>query len=291
MALPTIVVTGANGQLGSELKELHSQYPQFNWVFTTREELDLTDEKSIKAIFEKYKPNWFVNCAAYTAVDKAESEKDLSFAINETAPKIISKLCAENGVKLIHISTDYVFHGDGSAPYKPEDHNNPVNFYGLTKLKGEQAVVANNPESIIIRTAWVYSSYGKNFVKTMRFLMQNKTDLNVVADQLGTPTYAKDLAEAIIAIIQTENPVWGTYHFSNEGEISWFDFATAINQMSGFECNVHPIPTTDFPTPAKRPAYSVLDKEKIKNNFHIPIRYWVESLRECIDKLEKLEAK
>lgn len=286
MAKPTIIVTGSNGQLGSELKDLSVSLPDFEWIFTTRENLNLAKEADIQKLFEQYQPAWFVNCAAYTLVDKAESEKEESLAANAVAPGLIAKECAKNGTKLIHVSTDYVFHGDGTKPYQPEDPTNPVNFYGETKLQGEQNALSNNPETIIIRTSWVYSSYGKNFVKTMRNLMASRSDLNVVADQKGTPTYAKDLAQAIISIIQSSAQTWGVYHFSNAGEITWFDFAEAIRDISLLDCDVHPIPTTDFPTPAKRPAYSVLDKSKIEENYAVVLRDWKESLTECIGILD-----
>lgn len=287
MAKPVIAVTGSNGQLGSELRDLQHQLPQYEWFFASRENLDLANKEDIHRFFEQYQPEWFINCAAYTAVDKAESEQEEALAANAVAPEIIAKECARIGAKLIHISTDYVFHGDGAKPYAPEDPTNPVNFYGETKLKGEGQALGNNEQTIIIRTSWVYSTYGKNFVKTMRSLMQSRPDLNVVADQKGTPTYAKDLAAAIVTIIQAPKQYWGIYHFSNAGETTWFDFAVAINKMSGLSCNIHPIPTSGFPTPAKRPAYSVLDKSKLVHNYAIQLRDWKESLQECIELLNK----
>ncbi|PZP44500.1 MAG: dTDP-4-dehydrorhamnose reductase [Pseudopedobacter saltans] len=289
MSKPTIIVTGSNGQLGSELKDLAKNDSQHEWIFTTRENLNLSREEDIHALFEQYNPEWFINCAAYTLVDKAESEKEEALAANAQAPGIIARECAKNGTKLIHVSTDYVFHGDGTAPYKPEDPTNPVNFYGETKLQGENNALKSNPETIVIRTSWVYSSYGKNFVKTMRNLMASRSDLNVVADQKGTPTYAKDLARAIVAIVASPKQSWGIYHFSNAGEITWFDFAKAIQEISGLDCEVHPIPTTDFPTPAKRPAYSVLDKSKIVENYGIDLQDWKNSLIDCIHILKENE--
>ena len=289
MSKPVIIVTGSNGQLGSELKDLQNNLPQYEWVFTTRDNLNLEKEEDIQALFDQYKPEWFINCAAYTLVDKAESEKEQSLSANAIAPGLIAQQCNLSGTKLIHISTDYVFHGDGTQPYKPEDTTNPVNFYGETKLQGELNVLKNNAESIIIRTSWVYSSYGKNFVKTMRNLMANRSELNVVADQKGTPTYAKDLADAIISIIKSPIQAWGVYHFSNAGEITWYDFATKIRDISALNCNVHPIPTSQFPTPAKRPSYSVLDKSKIVENYNIVLRDWQESLAECISLLNENE--
>ena len=287
MAKPVIAVTGSNGQLGSELRGLQQLLPQYEWLFTSREELDLANREDIHVFFEKFRPEWFVNCAAYTAVDKAESEKEQALAANAEAPETIAKECAETGTKLIHVSTDYVFRGDGEKPYAPDDTTNPVNFYGETKRQGEQNALRYNAQTIIIRTSWVYSAHGKNFVKTMRKLMQSRTELNVVADQKGSPTYAKDLAAAIVSIIQSPKQHWGIYHFSNSGELTWFDFAVEINRVSGFGCRIQPIPTADFPTPARRPAYSVLDKSKLVRNYGIALRDWKESLRECIEILNK----
>lgn len=283
---PTIIVTGSNGQLGSELKALHDD-SQYNWVFATRETLDLADAASIEALMTQYHPKWFVNCAAYTAVDKAESEQEAAIAANATAPGLIAAACHKIGAGLIHISTDYVFNGAGTAPYQPDDATSPVNYYGVTKLQGEENALQNNDHTIIIRTSWVYSSFGKNFVKTMRSLMQGRPELNVVADQYGAPTYARDLAAAIITIVNTAQPVWGIYHFSNQGEITWHDFAVAIKELSGLDSQVNPIPTSGFPTPAKRPAYSVMDISKIQNTYHIRARYWIDSLKECIALLEQ----
>ncbi|WP_447642034.1 MULTISPECIES: dTDP-4-dehydrorhamnose reductase [Chitinophagaceae] len=287
MTKPVIVVTGSNGQLGSELKHFQSQLPQYKWVFTSRDELNLDSEDAIHRFFEQYQPEWFVNCAAYTAVDKAESEQEAALAANAKAPEVIAKAAATMGTKLIHISTDYVFHGDGERPYQPEDVTNPVNFYGETKLQGEQKALENNEQTIIVRTSWVYSPYGKNFVKTMRQLMQDRPEISVVADQKGTPTYAKDLAAAIVSIIESPEQYWGIYHFSNDGETTWFDFAEEIRRISGLKCKVNPIPTSGFPTPAKRPTYSVLDKSKLVENYRIQLRDWKESLKECIELLNK----
>ncbi|MFT4204714.1 MAG: dTDP-4-dehydrorhamnose reductase [Chitinophagaceae bacterium] len=287
MSKPVIIVTGSNGQLGSELHDLQNQLPQYQWIFASRQELDLTDSADIVRIFQQYQPEWFVNCAAYTAVDKAESEKERALAANATAPETIAKECAKIGTKLVHISTDYVFHGDGEKPYTPADATDPVNFYGETKLLGEQNALKNNAQTIIIRTSWVYSTYGKNFVKTMRQLMQSRPELNVVADQKGTPTYAKDLAAAIVTIIQSSQQHWGIYHFSNAGEITWYDFAEEIRRISGLDCKVNPIPTSGFPTPAKRPAYSVLDKSKLVDNYGVQLRDWKDSLKECIEALSE----
>lgn len=292
-----ILVTGANGQLGMELQQLAPKYPAFDFVFTTREQFPLNDLNSIGDNISQHKPQYFINCAAYTAVDKAESEKDLAYTINATAPGVMAAACRSQNVQFIHVSTDYVFKGNASSPYKEVDKTDPVNFYGASKLEGEEMVTKNDPGAIIIRTAWVYSEFGKNFVKTMIRLMADKDQIGVVSDQYGTPTYAADFAEAIMKIISTlENPTrplplptyGGIYHFTNEGEITWYDFAVAIKELTASNCRVNAIPTAEYPTPAKRPAYSVLDKTKIRDTFDIPIRDWKASLVVCIEKIKNL---
>ena len=282
-----ILVTGANGQLGMELQQLSSSYPHFEFIFTTREELSLDDFDDINTFIANHQPHYFINCAAYTAVDKAESEKALAYKINAEAPAIIATACRKNAVRFIHISTDYVFNGMGKTPYKEDDATDPVNLYGDSKLEGEKKVMLVNPESIIIRTAWVYSEFGKNFVKTMLRLMADKDQINVVSDQSGTPTYAADLAEAILHIISSQQWKAGIYHFSNEGNITWYDFAVAIKELSGSSCKVLPITTSQYPTPAKRPFYSVLDKTKIQQTFGISVKDWKTSLAICIERLKK----
>ena len=281
-----ILVTGANGQLGMELQQLSSSYPHFEFIFTTREELPLDDFDDINTFIANHQPHYFINCAAYTAVDKAESEKALAYKINAEAPAIIATACRKNAVRFIHISTDYVFNGMGKTPYKEDDATDPVNLYGDSKLEGEKKVMLVNPESIIIRTAWVYSEFGKNFVKTMLRLMADKEQINVVSDQAGTPTYAADLAEAILYIISSQQWKAGIYHFSNEGNITWYDFAVAIKELSGSSCKVLPITTSQYPTPAKRPFYSVLDKTKIQQTFGISVKDWKASLAICIERLK-----
>ena len=281
-----ILVTGANGQLGMELQQLSSSYPHFEFIFTTREELSLDDFDDINTFIANHQPHYFINCAAYTAVDKAESEKALAYKINAEAPAIIATACRKNAVRFIHISTDYVFNGMGKTPYKEDDATDPVNLYGDSKLEGEKKVMLVNPESIIIRTAWVYSEFGKNFVKTMLRLMADKDQINVVSDQSGTPTYAADLAEAILYIISSQQWKTGIYHFSNEGNITWYDFAVAIKELSGSSCKVIPISTAEYPTPAKRPVYSVLDKTKIQQTFGISVKDWKISLAICIERLK-----
>lgn len=280
---PVVLVSGKNGQLGFELMQLANRYPALELVFADRTTLDITQPGSVKAAFEQYRPAFFINCAAYTAVDKAESDQPAALASNAEAVGNIAQCCEQYNATLVHISTDYVFNGQGTKPYLPEDATDPVNYYGYTKWLGEQLALKNCSRTIIIRTSWVYSSHGNNFVKTMLRLMKERTELNVVNDQVGSPTYAKDLAEAILTIIsQTGNQAYGVYHYSNEGVISWFDFATAIRDAAQLSCKVNPIPTTAYPTPAKRPAYSVMDKQKIIQQFHVPVRDWKESLHACL---------
>ncbi|MGN6399958.1 MAG: dTDP-4-dehydrorhamnose reductase [Flavisolibacter sp.] len=280
-----IIVTGSNGQLGSELKELASHYPEIDFVFFNRNELSIADKAALQTVFELYQPNYFINCAAYTAVDKAEEEKELATQINGTAVGEIAKLCERNNCRLIHISTDYVFDGLAREPLNESDKVSPVNAYGESKLLGEQLALQNDPGAIIIRTSWVYSSYGKNFVMTMVRLMKEKESIGVVNDQIGSPTYAADLAQAILQIITWGKWVPGIYNYSNEGIISWFEFAVEIKKLINVSCTVNPIDTAQFPTPAKRPAYSVLDKTKIQATFNIQLKDWKESLQECIHKL------
>ena len=280
-----ILVTGGNGQLGSELKDLAPAYSQYEFVFTDLPELSITDEKAVEEFFEEVKPSFLINCAAYTAVDKAESEKEINNLINGTAVGILARACKNYGAKLIHISTDYVFNGNATAPLKESEETDPVNAYGASKLLGEQLAFKNDPDTIIIRTSWVYSFYGKNFVKTMMRLMDEKQSIGVVSDQVGSPTYAADLAEAIMQIINSGKWQAGIYNYSNEGIISWFDFACEIKELIGSSCIVNPLATEQFPTPAKRPKYSVLDKTKIQQTFSIQLRDWKESLKHCINKL------
>ncbi|GAA4735610.1 dTDP-4-dehydrorhamnose reductase [Flavisolibacter ginsenosidimutans] len=281
----TILVTGSNGQLGSELKYLSAQFTAYNFVFLTRSELSLNDDHAIAKTIERHKPSFVINCAAYTAVDKAESEKEEAFQINAKAVGTLAKACAQYGIKFIHISTDYVFDGTRKTPLKEDDAVNPINVYGESKRAGEEAALQNNPAAIIIRTSWVYSFYGKNFVKTMMRLMNEKERINVVADQWGSPTYAADLAEAVLQIVQSPNWQPGIYHFSNEGVITWFDFAKEIAAQIHTNCVVQPTTTDSFPTPAKRPLYSVMSKEKVQKQYGIVLRDWKESLRRCVQKL------
>lgn len=291
-AKPKILVTGANGQLGKELRQIAPLYSQFDFIFLSREDLPIHHFELIRNTFKAYHPQYCINCAAYTNVDKAESEKELAFLVNGKAVGVLAEVCKEYNSKFIHISTDYVFDGTAGKPYKEEDPVNPVNTYGESKLMGERQALEMNPDSIIIRSSWVYSEFGKNFVKTMLKLMKEKEEISVVNDQVGSPTYAADLAEAILEILvkcelSIGNYVPGIYNFSNDGVISWFDFAVAIKELSAFSCKINPITTEQYPTPAKRPHYSVLDKTKIQKNFGIQIKDWEKSLTVCLEKIKK----
>lgn len=283
-----ILVTGANGQVGSELRDLAKSYPQYNFYFTGREELQVENKDAVEKFFREHPVDVCINCAAYTAVDKAEDEKELAMAGNAVAPANLATACKLHNALLIHYSTDYVFNGTSDKPYSSESPLEPVNFYGETKLAGERAVINSGAKFIIIRTSWVYSSYGKNFVKTMIRLMQSKNEINVVNDQIGSPTYAHDLANATLQIVSSsKNLQSGIYHYSNQGIISWFDFANAIRNYMGFDCEVHPIPTSSFPTPAKRPSYSAMDTTAIQQDFGIIIPHWEESLKKCLEILKQ----
>ena len=281
-----ILITGSNGQLGKELKRLENSFPQFDFIFLSREDLPIHHFELVRNFFKGYQPQFLINCAAYTAVDRAESERELAFQVNGESVGVLAAVCKEYGTKLIHISTDYVFDGTATLPYKEESLTNPQSVYGASKLEGEKEALRFNPDSIIIRTSWVYSEFGKNFVKTMLKLMSEREDLNVVSDQFGSPTYAADLAETIVQIISSGQWHAGIYHYSNEGVISWYEFAVAIKELSGSVCKVNPIPTSQYPTPAKRPAYSVLDKTKIQSVFNLPIKDWKESLEICLSRLK-----
>jgi dTDP-4-dehydrorhamnose reductase len=280
-----ILVTGANGQLGSELNVLSKNYGQFEWVFTDRDELDLCDLENLASELSRIQPNYIINCAAHTAVDRAETEFELSDVLNHKAVVVMAKWSNDNDCKLIHISTDYVFDGTAATALTESAATAPINVYGQTKLSGEKACMDENPSAIIIRTSWVYSSFGANFVKTMSRLMQERDSLNVVNDQIGSPTYAADLAQAIMTIITHNNWQAGIYNFSNEGEISWYEFALAIQEIGGFDCAVSGIPSSAYPTPAKRPQYSLLDKSKIKNTFGVVVPGYRESLVKCMEQL------
>jgi dTDP-4-dehydrorhamnose reductase len=280
-----ILITGANGQLGSELRKVSEKENQYEWIFTDWQELDLADLENLETEISKINPNIIINCAAHTAVDKAETEVELSDVLNHQAVAVMAKWSQANNCKLIHVSTDYVFDGNSAVALTETAQTNPINVYGVTKLAGEKACLEANPNAIIIRTSWVYSSFGNNFVKTMSRLMQERDSLNVVNDQIGSPTYAADLAQAIMTILNHSTWQAGIYNFSNEGEISWYEFALAIQEIGGFDCKVAGIPASDYPTPAKRPAYSLLDKSKIKKTFGVEVPAYKESLRKCIELL------
>jgi len=278
----TILVTGANGQLGNEMRVIAGAFPQYHFLFVSRVELPVDNTDKVREYFNEHTVDVCVNCAAYTAVDKAESEKENAFAINADAVGVLATVCRDKNVLFIHLSTDYVFDGTATAPYREDASVNPVGVYGASKLKGEELAMRNNPSAIIIRTSWVYSSFGSNFVKTMLRLMSERESINVVNDQQGCPTYAADLAKAIMDIITGTAVTPGIYNFSNHGAITWYQFALAIKELTGSNCAVHPIPTSQYPTPAKRPAYSVLDTAKIRETFNVVIPEWRESLKNCL---------
>ena len=277
-----ILITGGNGQLGSELRLLSKVNTQFEWIFTDYQELDLCNLEKLETELTKINPQIIINCAAHTAVDKAESEFELSDVLNHKSVAVLAKWSNVNDCQLIHVSTDYVFDGTASIALTETAQPNPINVYGVTKLAGEQACLRENPNAIIIRTSWVYSSFGNNFVKTMSRLMQERDSLNVVNDQIGSPTYATDLAQAIMTILTHDNWQAGIYNFSNEGEISWYEFALAIKEIGGFDCEINGIPTSAYPTPAKRPQYSLLDKSKIKSVYGVVVPEYITSLRRCM---------
>jgi len=281
-----ILVTGSNGQLGSEIRELSKDY-DYRFFFTNRSSLDITKPIDIRAYIVENNINAIINCAAYTAVDKAEEDKELANSINNIAVKNIAMLANEFNIKLIHISTDYVFNGENFKPYNEDDITNPNSIYGSSKLDGENAIIEYNlKHSIIIRTSWVYSSFGNNFVKTMLRLGKEKEELGVIFDQIGTPTYARDLAKSILDILpKINNKKVAIYNYSNEGVLSWYDFAKEIMKMAKLECKINPIETFQYPTPASRPHYSLLNKSKIKKEFDIEIRYWKDSLDECLKQM------
>lgn len=281
-----ILITGGNGQLGSELRLLSKVYTQFEWIFTDYQELDLCNLEKLEIELTNINPQIIINCAAHTAVDKAESEFELSNVLNHKSVAILSKWTNSNDCQLIHVSTDYVFDGTASTALDENAQTNPINVYGVTKLAGEQACLRENPNAIIIRTSWVYSTFGNNFVKTMSRLMQERDSLKVVNDQIGSPTYAADLAQAIMTILVHENWQAGIYNFSNEGEISWFEFAFAIQKIGQFDCGISGIPSSAYPTPAKRPQYSLLDKTKIKTTFGVTVPDYEDSLRKCMELLK-----
>lgn len=281
-----ILITGVNGQIGSELRQLSKQFKQYEWVFTGRQELDLCDIENLESEIIKINPTIIINCAGYTSVDKAELEFDLSNLSNHLSVAIIARWCHTINCKLIHISTDYVFDGDSYVAIKEDAQTNPINVYGVTKLAGEKACLQNNPNTVLIRTSWVFSVFGNNFVKKMTSIMQERESLNIVNDQIGSPTYATDLADAIMTILNHEDWKPGIYNFSNEGEVSWYEFAISIKEIANFDCKIFGIPSSLYPTPAKRPAYSLLDKSKIKSTFGVEVPDYKMSLKKCIKLLK-----
>jgi dTDP-4-dehydrorhamnose reductase len=282
-----VLVTGVTGQLGSEIQSVSPNYP-FEFFFKDSKSLDITDKTKVYEFLKSNNVNAIINCAAYTAVDRAETETENADAVNHLAVKHLAESSKELNITLVHVSTDYVFNGESFQPYTEDSVSHPQSVYGATKRAGEEAMISLQvPNSIIIRTSWVYSTFGKNFVKTMRRMGSEKSEINVVADQIGTPTYARDLAICILDILpKISTNETRVYHFSDEGVCSWYDFAIAIMEMSGYSCRVNPIPSIQYPTPAKRPFYSVLSKSKIKEDFGVKIPHWRESLKKCIENLE-----
>jgi dTDP-4-dehydrorhamnose reductase len=283
-----ILVIGAGGQLGQCLKTVAERRGITEIVFPAEQDANILDEGGLNALLAATQPAFVINCAAYTAVDKAEDEPDLAKAINETGAAYLASACLINGATLVHVSTDFVFQGNEVKLLKEDDEAKPINVYGVTKLDGEKAVVAKLPAHFIIRTSWLYSEYANNFVKTMLKLGTERDELNIIADQVGTPTYAIDLANAIFDVITSSSTAYGIYHYSNEGVTSWFDFAKAIFDISEISVKVNPIPGSAYPTKATRPAFSVMDKSKIKNTFSIEIPYWRDSLVECIKQINNI---
>ena len=280
-----ILVTGANGQLANEIKILAAHYPQYGFFFATKEELPIENTEAVKSFFEKNRIDYCINCAAYTAVDKAESEKEKAFLINADAVRNLADVCNIRQIKLIHISTDYVYNGLTKISLKEENEVGPINIYGHSKLKGEEFAFEKNPATLIIRTSWVYSSFGNNFVKTMLRLFKEKKEINVVADQYGSPTYAADLAEVIMKFVESmqQGKRWpGIFNYCNEGVITWYQFAEEIKSLVNSNCIINPIPTSSYKTAARRPQYSVLDTSKIKDTLQISIPDWKESLEKCV---------
>lgn len=281
-----VLVTGAHGQLGSELNFVSSLLENHAFTFVSHQDLDIADAEAVHAIFEKYKFDVLINAAAYTAVDKAETDSDNAYRINRDAVGLLAQVSKEHNCRFVHISTDFVFDGNKAAPLSEQDTVNPLGVYGASKLAGEQRAVQNNPDSLIIRTSWVYSSFGNNFLKTILRLCKERESLNVVFDQIGTPTYARDLAAAIIDIIYRDEWKPGLYHYSNEGVASWYDFAVAIRDIAGLNTALGAIETHQYPTPAIRPKYSVLNKRKFKDTFGIELPNWRSSLQQCMQLMK-----
>jgi dTDP-4-dehydrorhamnose reductase len=280
-----ILVTGANGQVASELKELAVSISSYEYIFLAKEQLDITNRDAVLNYFNDHKPAYCINCSAYTAVDQAETDVQTAFDVNAKGAGNLAEACECSGAKLLHISTDYVYDGNAQHEYSESDPVHPLNVYGESKLAGEQAILSANPSCVILRTSWVYSAYGKNFVKTMLRLLKERNEIGVVADQYGNPTYAKDLAEAIMHIIDSRKWTPGVYHYSNEGVISWFDFACEIKKLIHSSCQINPLRTDEYPVKAVRPKYSGMKKQKIVTTYEVPIKDWKNSLKHCVERL------
>lgn len=288
--MKTILVTGANGQLGNSIRLLAGRYPHYTFIFTDVDTLDITDPVAVQTAVKENQVNYILNCAAYTAVDKAEDNEALCRRLNSYAVGVLGKAASEVGAKMIHVSTDYVFSGNNYRPYTETDDTRPVSAYGRTKLAGEEILKEVCPDSVIIRTAWLYSEFGNNFVKTVLRLGKERDELRFVFDQIGTPTYAGDLAAAILSVVASDEKgafVPGIYHFSNEGVCSWYDFTVKVLEIAGIDCRVFPIETKEYPTKAVRPPYSVLNKKKIKETYGLTIPHWEASLRVCMSGLKE----
>lgn len=284
--LKKIIVSGASGQLGMEIQEVSSKYKNLDFYFFDSKSWDITDEKKTKSIFNEYKPDFFINCAAYTAVDKAETEIDKCYEINATALNHLSEICNLYNTHIIHISTDFVFDGNKNFPYEEHDQTNPISTYGKSKLEGEKIILNKSKSFNIIRTSWVYSKYGSNFVKTMLRLAQERNELNIVIDQIGSPTHAKDLALFLLEnIIKLKEKNKEIYHYSNQGVASWFDFAYEIFKVKNISIKLNPINSDQFPTPSSRPKYSLMNKNKLNSHFGTIVEHWKESLLKCLQTL------
>ena len=282
-----ILVTGGYGQLGNCLQKLSSEFAErFTFGFTNSEALDITDSFAVLDYFDDFKPDFCINASAYTAVDLAESEPEKAFAVNAQGVANLAEACKEHNAVLIHVSTDYVFDGETNLPYEEDNFTNPAGVYGASKRKGEELALEINPKTVILRTSWLYSEFNKNFVKTMLNLFSTKDELNIVSDQHGQPTNANDLAEAIMKIIETEHKTYGIFHFSNQPETTWYDFAAKIAEFSDSKIKLNPITTEQYPTPAKRPARSTMSLDKIENTYHIQPKHWEHSLQDCINILQ-----
>lgn len=285
--MKTILVTGASGQLGKCIESIKNKHSDFQFIFANSKALDITKLEQVSTFFDSEHIDWCINCAAYTAVDKAETDTDNAEKVNSQGAKNLAQVCTEQHVKIIHISTDFVFDGTQSHPYIETDETNPLGVYGKTKRDGELEVSKVNSKHFIIRTSWLYSEYNNNFMKTMLRLSQDRNEISVVSDQIGTPTYAKDLAHTILEIIHQDSKAFGVYHYSNEGVASWYDFAKAIFDLNESQIKTLPINSSAYPTPAKRPSFSVLDKTKIKKALHQQIPNWRDSLKECLSNMKK----